>query len=182
MLALHLHPALRSSALPHFEQRGLLNKHKLTSTTNASKAQLSKAGSHCGFAAVSLLRVRKRERKGNAAGMCPEELYLTPPWGFSKSRQFKAKSTALLSALSSWLCCTRQGIGRFLQVLLRSPMPSYYILEATVGPCKCLHPWRKAAGFSLHNFDLQLFIFHIRLFNLHHPYIGLQIQKMCSLP
>lgn len=128
MLALHLHPALRSSALPHFEQRGLLNKHKLTSTMNASKAQLSKAGSHCGFAAVSLLDVRKRERKGNAAGMCPEELYLTPPWGFSKSRQFKAKSTALLSALSSWLCCTRQGIRRFLQVLLRSPMPSYYIL------------------------------------------------------
>lgn len=82
MLALRLHPALRLSALPRLKQTGLLNKHRLSrvllslvsATTNSSKAQLSEAGTACGFTAVSLLHVGMREKEANAAGTCPEEL------------------------------------------------------------------------------------------------------------
>ena len=130
MLAFHLHPALSWSALPHFEQTGLLNKHKLTVTTNTSKAQLAKAGSGCGFAAVSLLHVRKRERKENAAGMCPEERYLNPPGAAVRASSSRQKVSVLLLCQPPPAGCAIPGKGHAgsSSSCWGGPMPSYYML------------------------------------------------------
>lgn len=157
MLALHLHPALRLSALPHLKQTGLLNRHRLSrvllslmsATTNISKAQLPEAGTGCGFTAVSLLRVRMREKEANAAGTCPEELCLTSGT-LGRTGSARRKVTALLLCQPSTAGCAVSGKGEPSSSSscygVQCPGITFFS-ETTVRPCESLHPWRKATAF-----------------------------------
>lgn len=181
MLALRLHPAPRLSALPHFEQTDLLNKHKLTAATNTSKAQLAKAGSGCGFAAVSLLHVRMREKKGKAAGMCPEELALTSAGASVRAGQFKAKGDRTVSPLQ--VAALYQARSRQVPPAPAESNAIIFFSEATVGPWEGLHPRRKAAAFlcTTLTFSFSSFMLDFSVKENYSSYIGLHIQKMCLL-
>lgn len=157
MLALHLHPALRLSALPHLEQTGLLNKHRLSrvllslvsATTNISKAQLSEAGAGCGFTAVSRLNLRMREKEANAVETCPGELCLTSKT-LGRTGSARQKVTVLLLCQPSTAGCAILGKGQAgsSSSCYGVQRPGITLFsETTVRPCESLHPWRKATAF-----------------------------------
>lgn len=186
MLALHLHPALRLSALPRFEQTHLLNKHKLTATKTISKAQLSKTRSGWGFAAVSLLHARKGEKKGNAAGMCQQEIHPTPPGASARAGSSRQKVTVLLLCQPSpaVLYQARDPLAPSSSCWGAQCPATLFFPETTAGHRDGLHPWRKAAAFlcTTLTFSFSSFTADFSVTEHHNSYTGLQIQKTCSLP
>lgn len=80
------------------------NKHQQSTT-------FKEDGLGCSFAVVSMVRMRKRKKKGNVAGKCEEELFHFF-WGCGQNRKWEAKAVSL-SAFSTWL------------YLINSPMLRY---------------------------------------------------------